>query len=444
MPPISWFTIFTGVCTLRFYRFFLYLLGRFLYEPSKPPKAPTILPYHVDVIVPSISCDGSWFRKTLLSASQMGVNQIYVATIESGRKAAQTTQNQLRKTYGIENIQVLSYTGLPNKRKQLTEGLKCIRTEVENGRKTKIVLFLDDHVWVENPALFLKDALAPFETMMRGRPVRAVAVAKEVLRLQKSRFESLSSFYNAGLNLIARCYLERHNGEFSACNALDGGLPVNSGQASLWEASFILDADLDTSFLHEYWSLWPSETPVGPLVSEDDNFLTRRIYETGGTIKFQSTKGCRITTVLGHDGPDPWKRWAQQCNRWSKTTYRSNLMSLKDPRLFLQFPVTTATIYVPLFFNYALLWDPVLLFLCAEASAEQHVDIRYSCFLLLCWILLTKVVKVLPQILRYPADAIMLPWQIWFAYLHSTWKWKAACSLKNIDWGSRKGIENDG
>lgn len=119
-------------------------------------------------------------------------------------------------------------------------------------------------------------------------------------------------------------YLERHNFEICATNALDGGVFVLSGRTAAYRTAILKDSGFMRYFLGEY--SWFGT--IGPMNVDDDNCITRWLVKQGWKIKIQSLKGkkedeARIETTLGE-----WPRFIKQCVRWSRTTWRSNAKSL--------------------------------------------------------------------------------------------------------------------
>jgi hypothetical protein len=90
-------------------------------------------------------------------------------------------------------------------------------------------------------------------------------------------------------------YLERHNFETQATNALDGGTFVISSRASMIRTEIVQDATFLPEFLNErfFFGLF------GPLNPDDDNFIIRWALRMGYRIKIQHTEAATFETTLG-------------------------------------------------------------------------------------------------------------------------------------------------
>jgi hypothetical protein len=81
----------------------------------------------------------------------------------------------------------------------------------------------------------------------------------------------------------------------------------------------------------------------------------------------------------------------------------------------------------------ALLGDMLLVFLCHKATEtwdrESHARAMYA---LLCWMAISKFVKLLGHYIRYPVDLILIPVSILFGYFHGAIKIYAVVSLNVV------------
>lgn len=107
--------------------------------------------------------------------------------------------------------------------------------------------------------------------------------------------------YTAGFwNTIGGLYLQCHNFELRASNAADGGVFTVSGRTSLIRTSIVNNRRFTDQYTNEYilqcGGLFQG---VGPVVSDDDNFLTRWATSHGWDVKMQFSEEATITIVLG-------------------------------------------------------------------------------------------------------------------------------------------------
>ncbi|KAK5632416.1 hypothetical protein RRF57_008130 [Xylaria bambusicola] len=104
-----------------------------------------------------------------------------------------------------------------------------------------------------------------------------------------------------------------------AANAANGGIFVVSGRAAIFQAEFLEDKDMLREYLNEHIWVGTPEVKIrirplqfripkwkiiniGPIVSNNDNFLTRKIVKHRYKIRFQNTEGATMETDLGQNG----------------------------------------------------------------------------------------------------------------------------------------------
>jgi hypothetical protein len=142
-------------------------------------------------------------------AVQTGCRTVYVSTVERSAANAHAVCSHLSA-----NTRVLATVKGPNKREQTCAALQQIATDVADEKaagaadeeRIQLILGLDDHVWMDQPAEFLADAVAPFEEAAIG----GVAVGKQVERLAAAPHLQGGSSRHL-LNLLGCFYLLRHN-----------------------------------------------------------------------------------------------------------------------------------------------------------------------------------------------------------------------------------------
>ncbi|THU92885.1 family 2 glycosyltransferase [Dendrothele bispora CBS 962.96] len=415
---LSYLLQFFALFVVRYSRLFINLFARARYQPAPRPKHPNYGSNNVICYIPSVNCSGINFQKTVQSAILTGCRTVYISTIQSATENAHAVCDSFRT-----RVCILADEERPNKRMQVSG--------VEEEERIKLILCLDDHVWMEDPAEFLADTIAPFENPVIG----GVAVGKKVECLRTA-----SGVPCHLLNLLGCFYLLRHNWELCASNTLDGGVFVISGRAACFRAEILTDHEFMTAFLSEYFAQPFFGQQIGPLHADDDNFVTRWLIGKGWKIKFQHTRYACIITSLGVDGPH---KWLQQCIRWSRTTIRSNLTSLSNMKVWFTYPWTTVTVYIPALCNYALLIDPCLLWLSWQAAVDIGASPCFALLVLVAWMLVTKVIKIYPHLHAYPEDIWLLPVQFGFGYLHSLIKLYSTLTFWKLGWGSRPDQNTD-
>lgn len=81
----------------------------------------------------------------------------------------------------------------------------------------------------------------------------------------------------------------------------------------------------------------------------------------------------------------------------------------------------------------ALLGDMLLIYLCHKATEpwdrESHVRAMYA---LLCWMAVSKFIKLLGHYIRYPVDILLIPVSVLFGYFHGAIKIYAVVSLNVV------------
>ncbi|KAB5542763.1 hypothetical protein GE09DRAFT_1243996 [Coniochaeta sp. 2T2.1] len=264
---------------------------------------------------------------------------------------------------------VVGSTDIANKRQQVGHAIGMV--------KTKITVFLDDHVFW-GPKL-LESILQPFQDQFVGM----VATNKRVRRQG-------GQLWRRCWNMLGALYLERHNFEIRATNAIDGGVFVVSGRTCAIRTQILQQQDFLSSSLNERFLFGK----CGPLAADDDNFITRYVVKSGWDIKVQYSQEACIETTVGVDSPVVKK--------------------------------------------FLAIVDPLLLYLLTKT--DWYSQVKYPAGPLLglaCWILLTKVVKVYAYYARHPEDIVLFPVYVCFAYFHSLIKLYALLTFYNCAWSGR-------
>lgn len=407
--------LFLTVLFLRYFRlvvntFALY----FLSQPDEIPEYPTITSNMAHVIIPSVEPTNEDFKRCVESVLAKQPGWITVVTANQAQSAdAQAILDELDPQ---NHTQLAVTTGpMANKRHQLAHVLRRLAVNREQN-KDVLVVFVDDHVWWPS-ARFLEAVLAPFENPKTG----IVAMHKQPERNRGN------SFADSLLNFIACLYLERHNFEIGASNAIDGSAFVVSGRTSVIRASIAMEDEFINGFVNErfFFGL------CGPLNPDDDNYITRYIVRKGWNIKWQNQPEALMVTSLGVTGG--YKKFSGQIDRWARSQWRSNPCSVfTDRSIWTRGYLWGGFFFLVSFFNFALVWDPLIVCLWYRSGYDS-----FNVWILAVIILGSKFIKVAPFFFRNPQDWWLFPFQVLFAYYHSYVKLKALFTFYDHSWSGR-------
>ena len=381
-----------------------------LTNPARPLINPTNSPSDVTVIVPTVSGQNPEFEDCIKSILANFPGKIIIVTV--GQNNLIMAANVCR-AIDKDKIEVIAVKEA-NKRAQFLYAAEKV--------DTNITCWADDTVFW--PKTFLREALAPFEDPLVG----LVGTVKRVRR------DRSGGTWASILNYIGCMYLERHNFECTASYNLDGGVFIISGRTALARTQIIQSREYRKGFLNETWS--SLFRTVGPMKVDDDNFTTRLMVRQGYKTVFHNHPNALMETVLGNKGG---KKMHGQLKRWVRSTWRSNSTSLfVDRACWKRHPWTTYAMFLSSFVNFALLYDGALLFTLIKSGRGEY----WPVFLLA--LLVTKIIKPLPHLIREPRDILFLPIGILFGYVHSFYKAYALLTAGNIEWTGREGIKATG
>ena len=405
----GWILAFTLLSSFKFFKVIIHTISFVLYRPFPIPARPTILARRdVTVIIPTVGNLDEEFQECVRSILANNPHKILVCTVGDAKlRLAEQACRQISP--GITCVSV----DRPSKRHQIYRAVRLAQTS--------IIVLADDHVfWGPD---FLKSALAPLEDARIG----GVATSKRVRRAPFSF--SLPNFYN----FIACNYLERHNFECTATNNIDGGFFVISGRTALYRARILESPEFEKEFLNETW-LFGS---VGPMNVDDDNMITRYAINNGWLIHFQNSPEACIETTLGNP-----KTFLKQCDRWVRTTWRSNSTSLfADQTVWKSQAWCVYAVYLSSLVNFALFYDFALFYTLYYAIEAGEANKTTALSSLAITLFVSKMIKPFPYFWRHPQDLIYVPGYILFGYFHSLVKLKALLTVTTIAWGSRAGID---
>lgn len=399
--------IFLAIFLLRYFRFIGHVVGYYLYKPSNVTDNEQYGRDDVSVILPTVEPTGPDFEGCVRSILQNKPAALFVVTVgETLLGECNRVLSGLNPSESATKIWV-SALSIPSKRMQVSHAIPRITTA--------ITILADDHVFWKSEE-FLPGILAPF----KDESVGVVAPVKRVLRTTPGKLS-----WKSIINFVACNYLERHNWELRASNAIDGGVFVVSGRTAAYRTNFLQSPGLLGGFCAEkfFFGLFGGKQGLGP---DDDNFLTREAFKQGLKIKFQDSPDAVVETTLGE-----WPKFRGQLIRWARTTFRSNPVMLRRPHFFARYTWSFFMVYFAGLVNFALLWDSVLILTAYKAYGTPAVCI------LAAWMILTKTVKLLPHFARHPKDLLLLPAQIAFGYIHSVIKFWALVTFWDCDWSGR-------
>lgn len=463
-----WFLV---VFTCRYARLFLSIYSFYRYKLATPVASPSVTNEDVTIIIPTVSCsevDNPDFEECITTCLINKPAELLVVTdnaeraveaeavIQGIRKKLQTDMSILKhlgpKDVSAVEIKVLS-SGIASKRRQVAFAVPYVTTS--------LILFVDDHVFL--PPKFIPSVIPAFED---GR-VGLCGTNKEVRRQTPKARTLTGRYFEAFWNVMGAVYLARHNFEIRATNALDGGVFVVSGRAQVIRTQIVQDPEFLKGFLNErflFGTLPPnSNTPlarhvaryvfgVEPTESEnargldpdDDNFVTRWVVRTGWGVKIQYSEDTKIETTLG-----VYPKFIQQCLRWSRTTIRSNPCSLLTDRvIWRRWPVTVWTTYIACLFNFALIWDPVMMHALTRTQLYMNSENKaWIACVFVGWIWATKLVKPLNYFISHPMDLLLfffpLPAGPLFSYFHSFLKAWSVLTFWDGTWSGRPNLQKD-
>ena len=401
--------LFWFLLGFRYLRLVVHVISYlFVYRPSPIPARPSYARSDCTVIVPTVDPLNEDFNECLHSILMNSPAAVIIVTVgKANERACKCVIKELQLCHPSTRLTVFT-TEIASKRRQVCAAIPHI--------KTKITVLADDHVFW--PSLnFLPTVMAPFEDPQVG----SVGTNKKVRR------EPTGLSFRSFFNFLGCVYLERHNFELAATNAIDGGVFVVSGRTSIIRTSIIRDPAFTEGFTNE--TLFFGQ--FGPLNADDDNFITRWLVTNNWKIKFQHCVDATIETTLG-----TYPKFLYQCLRWLRTTWRSNSASLfTDRTVWVSQPWCVYAVYITSFFNFALFYDAALLY-----TLHYHTsfgDSESALWIMVACIFASKMVKLIAHFLRCPADIVFVPGYIVFAYYHSLLKLYALFTFYVTAWGGR-------
>jgi cellulose synthase/poly-beta-1,6-N-acetylglucosamine synthase-like glycosyltransferase len=435
---------FVALMVFRYWRTLVNIWFWFQYEPAVAIPDFKLNPSDCTVIVPTMGPEFSEFYDEMLASilinrparlalstnTDLAEEQVktalpaVLAQLEAGTTAYQK-QHGLPATEKQTTEIVVLNARVSDKRRQVIHGFSNVKTEI-------IVMADDTAIW--HPR-FLQATLPAFQSDNVG----FVGTHKWVKRVRHPRDKTRNilvglwkQYIAAFWNTMGALYLVRHNFEIRATNAADGGVFCVSGRTSLIRTEIVMNARFTKAFLNEYIFSW------GPLMADDDNFITRWVINHGFDVKMQLLPEATMTTTLG---TLPLK-FRNQCKRWSRTTFRQNPIALfVDRTVWWKWPLTCWTTLLPWMYNAALIWDALAVYMLTKTGMYRQSSCCTAMLLSLIWFIwLTKLVKIIPWFYRYPVDFLLyvvIPAYPMFVYCHSLLKIYTAFTFWDLSWSGR-------
>lgn len=266
------------------------------FKPIPPPENPKLTSQDVTVIIPSLEGCGDELVETIRTILDNHPFELLLVTIEANRTKAEEMLSAMPASKSRIRLFTVKH---PNKRRQMTEAIPEVRTD--------ITLLADDDVsW---PRTLLPWILAPFE---KDEKYGGVVTCQ---RLRRAIAPSLSQRVWGFLGAL---YLERRNFDCGATTHVDGGLPCMSGRTVAYRTRILQNEAFTYAFTNEEW--WWGKYQLN---ADDDNFITRWMVSHGWETYMQYHPEAEVLTTL-EDNP----RFLKQCARWSRSNWRSNLTSM--------------------------------------------------------------------------------------------------------------------
>ena len=402
---------------IGFYRYLWYaikLCAWLIYKPIRPKPRPTYRSdLDVTIIVPTIDA-GEEFKMAARSWLACNPKQIIIITEDKMRGPLEALADSI-------DPQKISILTIPkaNKRNQMVAGI--------NATKTEILVFADDDaIW--KPTM-LDYILACFEDLKIG----GVGTSQTVHAVDPNGYQTVWEVI-AGFRLTIR------NVEVAASTHMDGGVCCLSGRTAAYRTLILKDPAFQYGFTNDLW------LDKYPLNSGDDKFLTRWMVSHGWNTYVQVCPEAELYSTFKNN----W-RFLRQVLRWTRNTWRSDFRSLFTERyIWRRHPYVAFTMVDKIFNPITLLSGPLLVFIyLMEQAASDTVPTKKPLpawniiVSYICWLLLTRGLKLVPHFLKRPSDIIYLPAWLLFNYYFAVMKLYALFTLHVTSWGSRNFNEDN-
>ncbi|OZJ05057.1 hypothetical protein BZG36_02097 [Bifiguratus adelaidae] len=390
---------------IGFYRYLWYaikLIAWAVYRPVLPKENPTYIASNdVTIIVPTIDA-GEEFKIAARSWLANDPKEIIIITESKMLGPLEALAQEVNP----EKIRVLTVPKA-NKRLQMVEGI--------NNTTTEIIVFADDDaIWKPTTLSYI---LACFEDLKMG----GVGTCQTVHAVDPNGHQTLWEVL-AGFRLTIR------NIEVAASTHIDGGVCCISGRTAAYRTLILKDPAFQYGFTNDLW------LNKYPLNSGDDKFLTRWMVSHGWNTYIQVAPEAELFSTFKNN----W-RFLKQVLRWTRNTWRSDFRSLFTERyIWFRHPYVAFTMLDKFFNPLTLLAGPALV--CVILTQPGQLPAWNIVTSYICWLLLTRALKLLPHFWRRPQDVIWVPAWLIFNYYFAIMKLYALFTLHETAWGTRTGV----
>ncbi|KAI4945472.1 hypothetical protein J4E86_009359 [Alternaria arbusti] len=477
---------------LMVFRYYRTVVTRFFYSGYRVAKPRSggskFEPKHCTVIVPTVG-PGDKPKRFATMARAIILNKparlIFSANNDKAKVDIGNVMRELQSDLAKEKIKISlpgdkdvpmdvdtrvewTHVNHSNKRRQTCQAIGKVNQEGKNRVMTGVIAMVDDTaIWHEK---LLEATLPAFDDPEVGLVGTHKSVTYDRPNYKPEKMSKLGYYkkwYWAGMwNTIGALYLMRHSYETEASNTADGGVFAVSGRTMLILAEIVQEETFKEEFENEYvgeivftWLTWLTswhvplvgyllagcksigltKKGVGPLLADDDNFITRWVIKHGYSMKIQSSPEATMSTSLGNVKRS---KFIDQCKRWSRTTFRQNPIALFiDRTIWWKWPISVWTVYFPWMYNGALFWDAAAVFTFWYSSLyldSPSGNTRFCCLMLFMWF--AKLNKTWPWFWEHPWDFVLyfiIPVYPLFTYFHTLLKFATAITCWNNEWSGR-------
>lgn len=280
----------------------------------------------------------------------------------------------------------------PGKREALADGIRASRGDI-------LVLADSDTVWELN---LLRKLLGPFTDQRVGAVAPRQELAEARTFVQKAYQFQLA---------------ERFDTELPFLDVLGDALTCVSGRTAAYRREAIIGLVDELE----------NETFAGEkCISGDDKCLTRLVERDRWKVRYQ-----RSAVVYTYGAPD-LRTYLKQRLRWTRNSWRSDLLSLSDPKGWIWEEKALAFHMIDRFMQpFALLLGPLYLGLFLVRGHFHLAGI------LIAWWLVSRAIKLGGALRRSPGDLRYLPAYIVMVYVVGVLKVYALFSLTSQGWKTR-------
>ena len=284
----------------------------------------------------------------------------------------------------------LIITKKPGKRPALADGIRVA--------KSPLVALVDcDTIWDVDT---LKYGVMPF----KNKKVAAVATKQSVLK-PKSLAQRLFSIRLE----------QRYWDDIPFLSVVVGRLQCVSGRTGFYRRSVIKPMLKD--LVNEFF--WGQR-----VISGEDKRLTYLVEAKGYKVLFQSTS--RVFT----GGAEDLSTYLKQQIRWIRNSWRADLGALKNLWPF-KYPMLALYLFDRAVQPFTLILSPIFFITALLLGLWQ------AAVIIVIWWHVSRGIKMIPHLRKYPLDIFLLPLYIIFNFAHAYYKIFALLTLNTQGWITR-------